>query len=225
MVGSVGMVPGALLSRYPNVEVQTVLGQLGVGVPHLLALETGKVLVSFLVARARQRGGVEHAGPRVHGYRAPEPERAHGWLGERYARVHVHLAVRNDFRVSGHQARGSGHHRRLLGIFGRRSTGTGARTAARASAAAARGATAAATARGAGAAARGTVRGRAFRAAVGRRPAQHRGTAQQQRHRAGINAIDAHVRRDLRKRPVREIARNGTCNEIENQIVSIAVWL
>jgi len=115
----VRMVPGALFPWYPNIQVQAVLGELGVRVPHLLANEPGKVLVPLLVARIRQPGGVQHAWPGIDGHRAPEPEMTHRGLGERYARVHPHLAVRNDFRVPLHQAGAGYHHRALVGVVDR----------------------------------------------------------------------------------------------------------
>lgn len=179
----VRMVPGALFLRYPDVQVQTILGKLGVRVPHLLANEPGKVLVPFLVTRVRQTSGVQHARPRFDGHRSPEPEWSHRRLGERYARVHPHLAVRNDFRVPLNQAGAGHHHRALVGVLHRRpaSTAAGASTASTGS-----GTTCAATTAA-------TVR-----SAVRRRPAQDGRTTQQQRHCAGVNAVDAHFSKYFR---------------------------
>jgi len=171
------MVPGALFLRYPDIQIQAVLGEFGVRVPHLLANEPGKVLVSLLVTRVWQSGGVQHSRPWIDGHRAPKPERAYWRLGERYTRVHPHLTVRNDFRVPLNQAGAGHHHRALVGVFHRRptSTTTGASTASTGS-----GTTPA------------TSTATTIRSAIRRRPAQDGRTTQQQRHCTGVNAVDAH---------------------------------
>lgn len=170
----VRMVPGALFLRYPNVQVQAVLGELGVRVPHLFANESGEVVVPLLVARVRQPGGVQHSTPWVDGHRSPEPERAHRRLSERNARIHPYLAVRNDLRVASHHTSAGQHHRDLVGVVYRRPAAT-ASTATSGSSASTTPTTTA------------TVR-----STIGRRATQDGRTTQQQRHCTGVNAVDAH---------------------------------
>lgn len=176
MMSGVGMVSSPLSPRNPYIQVKAVLGQRSVRVPHLLTLEPREILVSFLVARVRQLGSVQHPLPLVHRHRPPEPQRTHRWLGKRYTRVHPHLAIGDDFRVPLHQARAGHHHRVLFGVVGRRpasATDTGT-----------------------------TGTPTAVRTTVGRRPAQDGRTTQQQRHRTGVNAVDTHFH-SIRRCPIR----------------------
>lgn len=89
--------------RNPDVQVEAVLADVGVGVPHLLALEPGEILVPLLVARVGQGCGVVHAMPRFHRHGSAEPERADGRLGERYAGEHVYFSSENSLAQPSHQ--------------------------------------------------------------------------------------------------------------------------
>ena len=79
--------------RYPDVEVQAVLGNIGIRVPHLLALEARKVLVALLETAVGHRARVEDALPRLDGHGLPEAQRPDGRLGKRDAEKDVHVAA------------------------------------------------------------------------------------------------------------------------------------
>lgn len=88
--------------RYPDVQKETVLGDVGVGVPHLLALKPREVFVTLLVAGVGQLRCVQDAGPGLGGYGFSEAQGADGWLGKRDARKHVDLAAKHVLTEPAH---------------------------------------------------------------------------------------------------------------------------
>lgn len=74
----------------PDVQVETVLAQVSVGVPHVDAVEFGDDRVDELKTTVGQLGGVEHALPVVDGHGPLEASLAHRLLSERYAQPRVH---------------------------------------------------------------------------------------------------------------------------------------
>lgn len=88
--------------RYPDVQKETVLGDVGVRVPHLLALKPGEVFVTFLVAGVGQLRCVQDAGPGLGGYGLAEAQGPDGWLGEGDAREDVDLTAKHVLTEPAH---------------------------------------------------------------------------------------------------------------------------
>lgn len=58
-VGLISLMANPEPLRRPDVQIQTVLAQVRVGVPHLLPFEAGEVFVLLLIATVRKLGGVD----------------------------------------------------------------------------------------------------------------------------------------------------------------------
>lgn len=58
-VGLISLMANPEPLRRPDVQVQTVLAQVRVGVPHLLPFEAGEVFVLLLIATVGELGGVD----------------------------------------------------------------------------------------------------------------------------------------------------------------------
>lgn len=93
----------------PDVQVEAVFGDVRVGVPHLLALEPGEVLVALLVAGVGQLGGVEDTVPGVDRHRPPEAQLLDGRLREGDSREDVHFAAQHRLGAAPHQPAGGLH--------------------------------------------------------------------------------------------------------------------
>lgn len=107
------VMPEANPLRHPNIEIQAVLRDVRVGVPHLLALEAGEVLIPFLVAAIGERGGVEDVVPRLDGHRPVEAQRPDWRLRERDAVEHVDVAAEDVLGEAPHEARGGFDNQRI----------------------------------------------------------------------------------------------------------------
>ena len=116
---ALGRLAGALVPqphppRHPDVHVEAVLADVGVGVPHLLALEAREVVVALLHAAVGQRRGVEHAVPGLDRGGLAEAQRADRRPGERHPVVDVHVALEDPAREAAHEAAARLHDERVL---------------------------------------------------------------------------------------------------------------
>ena len=73
----------------PDVKVETILGDVSVGVPHLFPAESWESVRHLLLARVRKMMGVENARPWIDLHRFAEAEIGQRRFGERYTEEHV----------------------------------------------------------------------------------------------------------------------------------------
>jgi hypothetical protein len=82
--------------RDPDVEVQTVFRDVGVGVPHLFSFKARKIFVPFLIAAVGQSCGVQDTVPRIDRNWTSEAKGSHGGLCEWYSGEYVNLFIHNE---------------------------------------------------------------------------------------------------------------------------------
>ena len=108
------LVSQSKLLRHPDVQVQTIFGDVGVGVPHFLPWKAREVLVPLLVAAVGQHSGIQDSVPGFYGQRLSESERPYRRLGKGNSIEYVNLLVQYRTGESANQAAGGLHHLEIV---------------------------------------------------------------------------------------------------------------